>query len=235
MGLPDRSRRRHGRGRARLALVGRPRDRLRVKFGPDAAERWSEEAYADPVRYLSHRAELVRSLGPPLQPGDTVLDLACGDAGLAEFLLPHGLDYVGVDVSPAMVESAAKRVGARAERGDVDTFAPREPVAATTLFRALYYPGDREAFFRRVAGFTEKKLVFDLNPRQYPLVQIRGELARAGWTRLETRPFFVPQTVALPAPLQSLLLAAESTRGISDLLLRFRFTYVCAAFRSSER
>jgi SAM-dependent methyltransferase len=205
-----------------------------VKFGADAAERWSEEAYADPARYLAHRAELVRSLGPPLEPGDTVLDLACGDGGLAAFLLPYALDYLGVDASPAMVAAAARQAGARVEQGDVDTFTPSEPVAATTLFRALYYPADREAFFRRVAGFTEKKLVFDLNPRQYPLPQVRAELAAAGWTGLETRPFFVPQTVALPGMLQSLLLAAESARGISGLLLRFRFTYVCAAFRSSE-
>ena len=204
-----------------------------MKFGPDAAGGWSEEAYADPVRYLSHRAELVRSLGPRLDPGDTVLDLACGDGGLAEFLLPYGLAYLGVDASPAMAAAARKRLGARAriEQGDVDGFAPPEPVAATTLFRALYYPRDRPVFFRRVAGFTTKKLVFDLNPRQYALAEIRGELAAAGWTRVEARPFFVPQTVAPPRLLQGLLHAAESVRGVSDLLLHFRFTYLCAASR----
>ena len=208
-----------------------------MKFGPEHAARWTEEAYADPERYLSHRAELIHSLGPPLERGDTVLDLACGDGALAEFLLPNGLAYLGVDSSPAMVEAARKRLGERAtiEQGDVDSFTPAEPVAATTLFRALYYPADREAFFRRVAGFTEKKLVFDVNPRQYPLARIRAELAGAGWARLETRPFFVPQTVRLPRRLQALLLGAESVRGVADLLLRFRFTYVCAAFRSSER
>lgn len=205
-----------------------------MKFGPDTAERWSEEAYADPTRYLSHRAALVRSLVPPLETGDTVLDLACGDGGLAEFLLPHGLAYLGVDASLAMVEAARRRLGdsSTIEQGDVDNFTPSEPVAATTLFRALYYPRNREVFFRRVAGFTEKKLIFDLNPRQYELAQIRRELAAAGWGRLETRPFFVPQTVALPRPLQALLLAAESARGVSDLLLRFRFTYLCSASKS---
>jgi SAM-dependent methyltransferase len=202
-----------------------------VKFGPEHAARWSEEAYADPARYLSHRAHLVRSLGPPLEPGDTVLDFACGDGGLAEFLLPHELTYLGVDASEAMVATAHRRLGDRATivQGDVDNFTPSDLVAATTLFRALYYPGDREAFFRRVAVFTEKKLVFDLNPRQYPLTQIRREIAAAGWARLDTRPFFVPQTVALPRPLQTLLIAAESARGIAELFLRFRFTYLCMA------
>ena len=202
-----------------------------MKFGPEAAGQWSEEAYANPARYLAHRAELVRSLGPALATGETVLDLACGDGGLADFLLPHELAYIGVDASPAMVEAARRRLGDRAKivQGDVDAFEPSEPVAVTTLFRALYYPRDREAFFRRVARFTEKKLVFDLNPRQYPPAQIRGELAAAGWTRLEMRPFFVPQTVALARPLQRLLIATESVRGVCDLLLRFRFTYVCMA------
>jgi SAM-dependent methyltransferase len=202
-----------------------------VKFGPETAAGWSEEAYANLARYLSRRAELVRSLGPPLQKGDTVIDLACGDGALAEFLLPYGLAYHGVDASPAMVEAARRRLGDRAtfEQGDVDDFAPPEPVAATTLFRALYYPRDRKAFFRRVADFTERKLVFDLNPRQYPLGQVRAELDAAGWARLETKPFFVPQTVAMPRTLQALLTATESVRGVSNLLLRFRFTYLCAA------
>lgn len=203
------------------------------KFGPAAAEGWSERVYADVVRYYGRRAEFVLGLGPVLSPGDVVLDLACGDAGLAEFLFPYDLEYIGVDASPAMVDAARQRLGGRAtiEQGDVDDFAPSEPVEATTLFRALYYPRDREAFFRRVAGFTEKKLVFDLNPRQYPLAQVRAELASCGWTQLETRPFFVPQRVALPAPLQRLLSAAEAVPGVSDLLLRFRFTYLCAASR----
>jgi SAM-dependent methyltransferase len=205
-----------------------------VKFGPDQAARWSEGAYADPDRYLSRRAELVRSLGPPLEAGDTVLDFACGDGGMAEFLLPHGLDYLGVDASAAMVEAARRRLGtgARIEQGGVDDFTPSEAVAATTLFRALYYVGDRKAFFRRVAGFSKKKLVFDLNPRQYPPAQIHAELSAAGWTRVEVRPFFVPQTVALPRPAYALLRSAELVPGLSSLFLHFRFTYLCAASRN---
>ena len=72
-----------------------------------AAARWSEEAYADPDAYLSHRAELIVGLGPRLAPGDAVLDLACGDGGLARFL-PE-LRYLGVDTSEAMVEAARRR------------------------------------------------------------------------------------------------------------------------------
>ena len=97
---------------------------------------WSEREYADPVPYLRHRAELVLSLGPPLQPGDRLCDLACGDGGLAEPLLAYGIEYVGVDLSPAMVEAARRRLGDRAEihQADLNDFEPPGPVSVTTCF-----------------------------------------------------------------------------------------------------
>ena len=110
-----------------------------AKFGPETAGRWTDEAYADPQRYLRRRAELVRSLGPPLQAGDTVLDLACGDAGLAEYLLPTRAALrrrrceSGDGRRRAAPGSAASR---RSSFADLDEFEPRSPVAATTVFRA---------------------------------------------------------------------------------------------------
>ncbi|MDX6516130.1 MAG: Methionine biosynthesis protein MetW [Gaiellaceae bacterium] len=197
----------------------------------DKAARWSDEQYADADAYLGHRAELVRRLGPELQRNDTVLDFACGDGGLAAHLLPHGLRYLGVDGSAEMVDAARAR-GLQAAQGDLNSYEPPAPVAATTVFRALYYAADREAFFRRVAAFTERKLVFDLNPRQFPLRTIRAELAAAGFTQLALRPFLVPQNVALPGLLRRLAIAAEPT-PLAALALRFRFTYVLAASRSA--
>jgi SAM-dependent methyltransferase len=196
-----------------------------------AAERWSEEQYADSVAYLRHRAELIVSLGPRLEPGDRVLDLACGDAGLADFLRDY--DYLGVDASEEMVRAARAR-GAHAELADLNDYEPPEPVAATTCFRAIYYARDRRAFFRRVAGYTEKKLVFDLNPRQYDVDEVRADLAAAGFERVALRPFFVPQTRALPSPLARLLRAAERREPLARAALRFRFTYLVAATTGEE-
>jgi SAM-dependent methyltransferase len=197
------------------------------------AERWSEQAYADSAAYLAHRAELVVSLGVPLEPGDRVLDLACGDGGLAGPLLACGLSYLGVDASEAMVAAARRRLGDRAEiaHADLNDYAPPSPVAATTCFRALYYARDRPAFFRRVAGYTERKLVFDLNPRQYRPGNVLPELRSAGFTEVDLRPFFVPQTVALARPLAAAFRAAERTGPLARLALRFRFTYLVAASR----
>ena len=195
------------------------------------AEEWTERQYADAGAYLAHRADLIVSLGPRLDPGDEVLDLACGDGGLGELLVERGLRYRGADVTPAMVEEAQRRLGDRAvvELGDLNDYVPPEPVAATTVFRAIYYARDRAAFFRHAAGYTRKKLVFDLNPRQYRVEDVLAELRAAGLSRVALRPFFVPQTVALPSPVVALARALERTGPPARLALRFRFTYLVAA------
>jgi SAM-dependent methyltransferase len=201
------------------------------KYAPQA-ERWSEEAYADSASYLAHRAELIVSLGPQLELDETVLDLACGDGGLARFL--DGFRYLGVDTSPEMVE-AGRRQGRELFVGDLTDYIPPEPVAATTIFRAIYYARDRAAFFRHVAAYTQKKLVFDLNPRQYRLADVRRDLRDAGFTGFELRPFFAPQRVALPRPAVAALRALERSGPLARLLLTFRFSYVCAAFRGGKK
>jgi SAM-dependent methyltransferase len=188
---------------------------------------WTETAYADPHAYLAHRAELIRVLGPRLEPGDTLLDLACGDGGLADHL--PGIAYSGVDSSPEQVESATRR-GRDVVLGNLNDYEPPEPVAVTTCFRAIYYARDRQAFFRRIAGYTTKKLVFDLNPRQYRVEDVRADLLAVGFDRLDLRPFFSPQRFSLPRFAESALHALEAT-PVARLLLRFRFSYVCAASR----
>lgn len=194
---------------------------------------WTEKAYADATAYLEHRAELIATLGPALERGDEVLDLACGDAGLGEALLARGFRYRGVDATPEMVEAARRRLGERAalDVGDLNDYRPPGSVAATTVFRAIYYAPDRRTFFRHVAGYTECKLVFDLNPRQYALEEVLADLRAAGFGSIVLRPFFVPQTVSLPGPAVSVAKAFERSGPLARLALRFRFTYLVAASR----
>jgi SAM-dependent methyltransferase len=111
----------------------------------DKARDWSERQYADAGAYLRHRAELVRTLGPPLDPGDSVLDLACGDGALGDFLPQHR--YVGVDASEAMVDAGRMR-GREIVLGDLNEYEPDAPVTATTIFRAIYYANDRRGALR---------------------------------------------------------------------------------------
>ncbi len=194
---------------------------------------WTEKAYADVGAYLAHRAELIASLGPPLRPGDEVLDLACGDGGLGEALLARGLRYRGVDATSEMVEAARRRLAGRAEveLGDLNDYVPPASVAATTVFRAIYYARDRAAFFAHAAAYTETKLVFDLNPRQYRVDDVVADLRAAKLGDVELRPFFVPQTVSLPGPALSLAKTLERSGPLARAALRVRFTYLVAAWR----
>ena len=194
-------------------------------------KRWSDDdQYADVEAYFSRRAELVVSVGRRLEPGDAVLDLACADGRLAEFLAPYGVGYHGLDSEPAMVEQARAH-GVEAEVGDLNDHVPPEPVTATLCFRAIYYSRDRAAFFRHVAGYTTGKLVFDLNPRQYPLATIREELRAAGFARVDARPLFAPQRVKLPPVAGLALRVLERSGPPARLALRYRFTYIVAASR----
>src|SRR5258708_39350711 len=104
------------------------------------AEGWSDEAYADARTYLARRAELVRTLGPPLVPGDTVLDLACGDGGVSDFLPQQG--YRGVDASPELAEAAHPR-GRDVVRAHLNEYAPPAHVQAAAIFRPASTPPAR--------------------------------------------------------------------------------------------
>lgn len=194
---------------------------------------WSDNEYADGHAYLAHRAALVASLGVRLEPGDEVLDLAAGDGGLGEHLLALGLRYRGVDAEPAMVDAARARLGDRAavDHGDLNAYVPPERVAATTVFRAIYYADDHAALFRRVAGFTERKLVFDLNPRRSAIATVTDELRAAGFRHVELRPFFVPQSRRLPGAALAALKGLERSGPLARVALRHRFTYFVAAVR----
>jgi SAM-dependent methyltransferase len=201
---------------------------LTDKYGRQA-EGWSERSYGDAHKYLQRRAELI-AVGLPR--GATVLDLACGDGGLGEVLVAHGLRYVGVDTSAEMAEAARARLGddALVVQADLNDFTPEEAVDATTVFRAVYYARDHDAFFRGVASYTRRKFVFDLNPRQYDVEDMTRRLIAAGFARVELRPFFFPQRFGLPFPLDRLARVAERSGPLARFALRYRFTYVVSAW-----
>ena len=170
-------------------------DEIREAQYAAGAEGWSKQ-YADAAVYLSHRAELVVSLGPALEPGDRVLDLACGDGALASFL--PGLEYLGVDASPEMVGGAPqrRRGGARrperlrprgAGRRDVrlprDLLRPRPRRASSGGSPPTPSGSSSSTSTRGSTGWRTSAPTF----------------APPGFTRLALRPFFVPQTVVVAA------------------------------------
>lgn len=195
------------------------------------ARGYSQHDYADPGRYGRRRAAVAAALGPPLPAGATVLDLACGDANLAEPLLALGYRYHGVDGSREMIAEARARLGDAVplDVARIDAFDPAEPVDMTLCLRAFYYPEDRRAFFSRVAGYTRVKFVFDFDPRVYDRRELEADLRASGFAGTVLKPFFLPQRVALPAPARAALAVLERTGPLARVALHVRGIWFCAA------
>jgi len=195
------------------------------------ARGYAAHDYGDPVRYAARRADVALSVGPSVTPGAVVLDLACGDANMAEPFLDRGMCYAGVDGSAAMIEEARSRLGDRVplEVARIDTYEPPEPVELTLCLRAFYYPPDRRAFFRRVAGYTRTRFVFDFDPRVYDRAELEADLAASGFDRIWLQPFFLPQRVAVPGPLRAALKALEHAGPLARAALHVRGIWFCAA------
>src|SRR5262249_47642388 len=104
------------------------------------ARGYAAHDYADPERYAARRAAVALAVGPELPRGATVLDLACGDANMAEPLIAQGLRYRGVDGSAAMIAEARSRLGGAfpLEVARLDEYEPPEPVDLTLCLRIFY-------------------------------------------------------------------------------------------------
>ena len=93
----------------------------------------------------------------------------------------------------------------------MEDFEPAEPVDLTICLRSFYLAEDRVAFFRRVAGYTRKKFVFDFRPKALPG---RRSAERAPRRRLlaHRAPAVLPAAAeALPGAALPLLSALEHT------------------------
>ena len=169
--------------------------------------------------------------GPPLEPGDAVLDLACGDGGLGDFLPEQR--YLGVDASPEMVE-AAPRPRPRHRAGRPERLrAVRARAGDADLPGDLLRARPARAASSTSRGYTETKLVFDLNPRQYRLADVRADLVAAGFDRTRRSGRSSSRRRARCRRRSRLCCAGSSEAGrLRGSLLRFRFTLLCAAFRS---
>jgi SAM-dependent methyltransferase len=195
------------------------------------AHGYSEHDYADPLRYAARRAKVIVELGPTLRAGETVLDLGCGDGIMAAPLATYGLQYSGVDASEGMVDAArARNPGLPFAVARSEEYQPPEPVDATICLRAFYYPADREAFFRRVAGYTTRKFVFDFRPKDTPAEAILADLRAAGFGHIELRPFFLPQLRRLPGVAVPLVYAFERTGPLATRAAARYGRVFCAAW-----
>lgn len=77
------------------------------------SQRWDPKQYAANARFVSDLGLPVVELLSP-QPGETLLDLGCGDGALTVTLVERGCRVVGIDSSPDMV-TAARALGIDAQ------------------------------------------------------------------------------------------------------------------------
>ncbi len=144
--------------------------------------------------------------------------------------MAHGLTYIGVDSSSRMIEVAQRLhpecafVEARFE-----DYRPAAPVEAAICLRAFYQPEDRVGFFRGVAGYVTRKFVFDFRQPAHPAVTVERDLRAAGFTRIEMRPYFVPQRRAVPGLAANALEAAGRTGPVGMFLSRYTGRVFCSA------
>ncbi|WP_310448362.1 methyltransferase domain-containing protein [Thiobacillus sp.] len=69
---------------------------------------WDAQSYLDRHSFIIERGQgLVDLLAP--QAGERILDLGCGTGDIAAAMAERGAQVVGVDASPAMIETARKR------------------------------------------------------------------------------------------------------------------------------
>jgi SAM-dependent methyltransferase len=196
------------------------------------AEAWSDEAYAHPLLFYRRRASLVRTLGGPLATGARILEIGCADGGLSAVLVADGFLVEGIDSSPKMVERARQRVpeGATFAVGDLNDYAPTQPVAATIGFRVLPYAEDLAAFFARVASFSTEKIVFDLVPSTGPTLEaVMTALRRVGLSSFAVQPWLLPARTSVPGPVLPVLGGLERIRPLALAICNRRFSVVVSA------
>ena len=83
---------------------------------------WNANQYAEHAHFVPTLGQPVLDLLDP-QPGESILDLGCGDGVLSEKIAGLGASVTGVDSSPQMVEAAKQRgINARVMDGYNLTF-----------------------------------------------------------------------------------------------------------------
>jgi SAM-dependent methyltransferase len=196
-----------------------------------AADRFAENTYANLAFDMHRRLKIVTEWGIPLERGDSVLELGCGDGYLAQLLVQHGLNYHGADVSPKMVANAEQRLKKPGLKGEFIVVAVDEMVLSQPFDAIVSYMGafftfvqDPSSLLRRLRPRIRKKIILDLNPRgRIDVTSAIEMLTAAGFRKVTWRPFFVPVAVKLPHLALRALALAEEIPILRNLPMRWKF------------
>ncbi|NKB69888.1 MAG: methyltransferase domain-containing protein [Candidatus Latescibacteria bacterium] len=140
------------------------------------AEQYSQVNETNPFRLQYERPALLGLL--PETNGKGVLDAGCGSGWLCEYLLAQGAKVTGVDITPAMVEMAQRRLGPRATVVEADLGKPLDFIRDASLdlvvsSLSLHYLRDWRAVFAEFGRILVERgrLVFSVyhpfNPQAF--------------------------------------------------------------------
>lgn len=111
-------------------------------------QKWDAQAYAKTARFVSDLGiGAVELLAP--KPGETIIDLGCGDGALTKKLVEAGATVIGIDADEDMV-AAAKENGIDARVADAHDFELPEIVDAVFSNAALHWLTEPSAALKQV-------------------------------------------------------------------------------------
>jgi len=191
------------------------------------AERYDRERFSSlPGRVFNTLEQsVIRRAFAQVPLTSTILDLPCGTGRLAEALLKQGHKVVGIDVSPAMLDVARRKLAGFGDRfqsrvADVRELARSESKvydAALCARVLMHFPLDQQiTFLRAVAQLTRGPVVFtqslstayqrqrrrikrmlrNANPAHHPITEAELASLLAGAGLREVRRFRVARLIS---------------------------------------
>ena len=192
-----------------MADYATTRDRVEHYFDRTATKTWERLTSDAPVSGVRAtvragrdrmRALMLAQLPQDLR-GARVLDAGCGTGAMAVELAQRGAEVVAVDISPALVEIAQKRMPANLPgtitwiAGDMldDTEGQFDHILA--MDSMIYYRADDiAALLAKAAPRLNGKFVFTIAPRT-PALMAMWRVGKI-FPRADRSPVMIPQTVA---------------------------------------
>ncbi len=191
---------------------------------------FAENQYANVEYFMQHRFKLTTSWGSRLEPGDSILELGCGDGYLASLFVRAGFRYTGVDLSPGMINEAKLKVAqqglpASFQVKDVNELVLEDNYDVIVSFMGSFfrYVKDPQQLLKQLAAHARKKVIVDLNPRTQDAKTARRAMGEAGFRTVDSRPFMVPHTRKVPRVCLKMLTALEAMPTVNALPLRRKF------------
>lgn len=193
---------------------------------------FSERSYMNLEEFMKHRLDLVLNWGVPLNRGDWVLELGCGDGYLGCLLASYGVEYWGADIAPGMVEAARERArtqGVHANFFVMDMNSPfiDERFDAIVAFPRTFFKYSQEPLkvLEWMRFHASKKIIVDWNHLcPISLREAVQYVQAVGFAHVAVRPFLVPTSRNIPTIAQKLLYVLESLPRLGLLLTRKKFS-----------